>query len=331
VLSTRRQPQRSRPRCRHANDTLPDPARRSHRCSPCPDAAALATAHHGRDRRRGRASHLAPQGVMDPPGLGVAHDSLGEVAPGRLALRVGERDPAGQRPTVYSRRALPLGIGLAIAGHGKLEVDEIGIRSILREGQVTWRRSSAGDDARLVVSPGQTYRVRVLAKNRTTYAAVWLERPARELRSLSLDASALTRCSFRWRDGTPPRKSAGISLIYPDGSQELSVTDTTVLLTNRRFVELGYWSSRRMRERRSVVEREPRLAPSHTALARRLPSGRKSTRGRRRCFGHRLEVVGHDARRRTDAQGAAERQGSQAVGRSPASERRRSTPATVCA
>jgi len=130
---------------------------------------------------------------------------------------------------------------LKIAGHPTLKLTDVGIRSILPTGDVSWRRSSPTQRLGLIVSPNQTYRVRAMGSNGMTHAAVWKELAARELARITDRTDEWIELSFDWHPGTLPRRKSGVVFHFPDTKAELPLAGRTRLLTNRRFVELGYW------------------------------------------------------------------------------------------
>jgi len=70
---------------------------------------------------------------------------------------------------------------------------------------------------------------------------VWKELAASELSRITDRTDEWIELSFDWHPGTLPRRKSGVVFHFPDTKAELPLAGRTRLLTNRRFVELGYW------------------------------------------------------------------------------------------
>tara|TARA_R110002111_G_scaffold1157_1_gene8182 strand:- start:44074 stop:47067 length:2994 start_codon:yes stop_codon:yes gene_type:complete len=130
---------------------------------------------------------------------------------------------------------------LAVSGHRGLELTQLGIRSILPTGAVTWKRNSRAENVSLVLSQGETYRIRAFGSNEYAQIALWKELKTNEIRRIKETEENMVRCSFRWQSESLPPIAAGVKLDFPDSQCEFRITGKTLFLTNRRFLELGYW------------------------------------------------------------------------------------------
>ncbi|MCA9023187.1 MAG: hypothetical protein KDA74_23725, partial [Planctomycetaceae bacterium] len=130
---------------------------------------------------------------------------------------------------------------LAVQGFRRLELTQLGIRSILPTGAVSWQRNARSEHVLLVLSKDESYRIRVLGSNEYAQVALWKELKTNEIRRIQETTENMVRCSFRWQSEALHPVAAGVKLNFPDSQYEFRVTDNTLLLTNRRFLELRYW------------------------------------------------------------------------------------------
>ncbi|QDT92193.1 hypothetical protein [Gimesia algae] len=130
---------------------------------------------------------------------------------------------------------------LVVSGHRGLDLTQLGIRSILPTGAVAWKRNSRANHVSLVLSQDQTYRIRVFGSNNYAQVALWKELKTNEIRRIRETEENMVRCSFGWQSESLPPLAAGVELDFPDSHCEFRVTNNTLFLTNRRFLELGYW------------------------------------------------------------------------------------------
>lgn len=130
---------------------------------------------------------------------------------------------------------------LNVTGHRGLELTQLGIRSILPTGALAWKRDANTSRVSLILSPEQRYRVRAFGSGGSVHAALWKELETREIRRITQPADQLFQCSFGWHEEALRPYRAGVKFVHPDSVHEFGVNRNTLLLTNRRFLQLGYW------------------------------------------------------------------------------------------
>lgn len=130
---------------------------------------------------------------------------------------------------------------LAVQGFRRLELTQLGIRSILPTGAVSWKRNAQADNVSLVLSKDENYHIRVFGSNEYAQVALWKELKTNEIRRIQESAENMVRCAFAWQAEALHPVAAGVKLKFPDSQYEFPITNNTQLLTNRRFLELGYW------------------------------------------------------------------------------------------
>jgi len=139
----------------------------------------------------------------------------------------------------------------ALSGLRGLELTQLGIRSILPTGALTWKRNSRAKNVSLVLSQDESYRIRAFGSNQYAQIALWKELKTNEIRRIKETEANPVRCAFRWQSESPLPVAAGVKLDFPDSQSEFRITNKTLFLTNRRFIELGYWFQ--LKSRRKVV------------------------------------------------------------------------------
>lgn len=130
---------------------------------------------------------------------------------------------------------------LTVRGYRRLELTQLGIRSILPTGAVAWKRNPQSNYVSLVLSQDESYRIRAFGSNEFAQVALWKELKTNEIRRISETEENMIRCSFHWQSESLPPIAAGVKLDFPDSKYEFRVTKNTLFLTNRQFLELGYW------------------------------------------------------------------------------------------
>ena len=123
-----------------------------------------------------------------------------------------------------------------------MELSEVGVRSAASTGEVRWHRKMPTASPKLILTPGQSTRVNVIGSDGPLYVAAW-EKVAANTDGTTIQLrtqSKWSNCRFTQRAGTPQLRSATAVLVFPDSRIEVPVTDATRVLTNRRFVMMGY-------------------------------------------------------------------------------------------
>ncbi len=123
-----------------------------------------------------------------------------------------------------------------------VELTEVAVRSEASTDEVRWHRKASMVSPELVLTPGKSTRINVIGSTGPVYVAAW-EKVTANARATPLQLrtqSRWTSCQFARRAGTPITRSVTAVLSFPDSRLEIPVTDNTRVLTNRRFVMMGY-------------------------------------------------------------------------------------------
>ncbi|MBI5819499.1 MAG: hypothetical protein HZA88_10985 [Verrucomicrobia bacterium] len=139
-----------------------------------------------------------------------------------------------------ARQAEPRLIG---PGNRLMVLDDLAVRSVRRQGAVSWTAAPNSKAASpvLILSEGQSYMIHVFGHAGSDYAALWKSVTLREIPAITLDPGQWLACSFRWQEGTPHSIRNGVVLQFPDGHLDISQPEASRFFTNRRFFNLAYW------------------------------------------------------------------------------------------
>ena len=125
----------------------------------------------------------------------------------------------------------------------KMVLDDLLVRSTRPMGAVPLKISPDFKTAPplLLLSRGQTYKIRAFGHAQNSYVAIWKTVTAAEMGHIALAPDRCMSCSFAWRDGTPAAPRRGIVLEFPDGGFEIPQPEAARYFSNRRFFNLSYW------------------------------------------------------------------------------------------
>jgi hypothetical protein len=115
----------------------------------------------------------------------------------------------------------------------------LAVRSAAETGEIVWKRGKSDGAPRLVLSPGQEYRVRALGGNQDVHFAIW-QAVSTKRTALLLDAKEVCEGKFQIRKDGPTIEGATARFRFPDAELKFPINDQTVFLTNRRFISAGY-------------------------------------------------------------------------------------------
>ncbi len=190
---------------------------------------------------------LAGQRVFDSSGRCLAALEPGEyefevlhkaVPDTLIALKTGRVSVAGA--TNIDLNPVRIQPGLLGPNRQKMSLDEIGIRSSRRTGNVSWKQQTNSQPT-VIVSRGQDYRISAFGHAGGDFVALWKSSSVTDLATLAIESKDWLECSFRWQEGTPRAVEKGIVLHFPDGEQEMAPAENVRLFTNRRYFNVGYW------------------------------------------------------------------------------------------
>jgi hypothetical protein len=120
-----------------------------------------------------------------------------------------------------------------------MEIEQLALRSVAIRGDARWKRTHKEDSPRIVLSPGQTSLTNIIASRGSVHTAAWLAVGGKALPRYSTSPDWNT-LRFAWREKTPAFKSASAHLVFPDTEMNVEVLPDTRVITNRRFLTIGY-------------------------------------------------------------------------------------------
>lgn len=134
---------------------------------------------------------------------------------------------------------VPLPIGASLDGV-PIDVLQLAIRGRGEVGEHVLVSQAGQLMPTLSVSPNERYRLRLVGRvGENDYVAVWLERRGSELSNLALQRSDLLSLAFDAREGELAQY--GVQVFFPESLLAIdTITPETRVLTNRRYVEIGY-------------------------------------------------------------------------------------------
>lgn len=121
----------------------------------------------------------------------------------------------------------------------EVEITEVALRSAAAIGEIRWRRTAKGQVPKIVLTPGKSTGINVIGNADPIYVAAWRQVSADEPVQVSTDKQ-WNMCQFRQRDATPAARRVTAVLVFPDSRMEIPLTDAARLVTNRRFLMMGY-------------------------------------------------------------------------------------------
>jgi hypothetical protein len=203
---------------------------------------------------------VTPGGLMREIPHSAAFDDKGlckvEIPPGEYRFEVLYFDKPGTfialktsprtiaNPTTIQLAALdpqPIQLETRKSNDPPVPLMEIAIRSEAPTGEICWNAERDGKTPpRIVASPNQRYRLRLIGENDTTHVALWLQTTSNDW-SLRTTGRGVTACRFQVRKDGPEFHEAGVIFAFPDGKIEFPVNSKSVFITNRRFLSFACW------------------------------------------------------------------------------------------
>jgi hypothetical protein len=92
----------------------------------------------------------------------------------------------------------------------------------------------------LVLSPNDKVGLCLIGESEPTYLAIWRRVSPADLPKIVVSEPSLSTVRIKVRDGTPPLRSAEVRLEFPDCEIAVPAKPETLVLTNRRFAQMGY-------------------------------------------------------------------------------------------
>lgn len=123
-----------------------------------------------------------------------------------------------------------------------LELSEVGVRSAGTIGEVRWRRKTSSAAPKVILTPGRSGSVNLIGSTESLHVAVWekVVANANDAPIRIQPDSDCCNCRFVRRPGTPATRSVTATLVFPDTRLEVPVEATSRIVTNRRFLLMGY-------------------------------------------------------------------------------------------
>ena len=164
------------------------------------------------------------------------------------------------------------------AGGGPVELQEFALHSLIPGEEVVWRRSPQSTQLELVISPGQEFSLRAFGVGGADAIAWWTSRGFGTSGGLDSTRQPWIQCSFDGAGRGVLPAGCKVELHGPTSSMSFAVSEDTRLLTNRRFVSLGY-SHDLDQSRRAVFHPRPMLLPKPGRRQRLELGGELTARG----------------------------------------------------
>lgn len=184
---------------------------------------------------QGQAVVALPAGVYE---FEVSHQPKPDIL---VALKSGPIKIDGPQHVVFKSRSVS---GLVLQTlHRKLPLTNFGVRSIRPTGEVKWVRAPKSPTTAPVVilSPDHDYRIRAIGSNANVHVAFWGDVSGSRMNRILVEDSRWIRCKFRWHPQALPHAQAAAVLTFPDTKMTVPIVPETLLLTNRRFLEVSFW------------------------------------------------------------------------------------------
>jgi hypothetical protein len=124
-------------------------------------------------------------------------------------------------------------------GDWAMDIEQLALRSESVCDEARWTRNNTTRSPYVLLSPKQICNANVVALSGSTHVAAWVKIGGTESTHLQVKQD-WNQCKFVWRDKTPPIKQAVVHIDFPVGELEFELRPNTQLITNRRFLMIGY-------------------------------------------------------------------------------------------